>query len=387
MSDAPEVWFAIPSANPENCRRVLPAWREMGYRVAVLQNREKAAVPADRVVWVDRYPGWAASINQLCAEVVPQSAAIVVSGGDDMFPEPARSASELASEFMKRFPDGFGVMQPMGDLALGANTFCGSPWLGRGWIRRAYQGCGPMCSSYVHNWADNELYWVARGLGVLWERPDLTQRHEHFSQTGDQPPAYWREGVGAHDEADVRHFIARAWLGFPGHEPSVTVPPSAPAERFDADAFRRDYPRTAERYWFSRYASSWLMEPEARVRSAIARCVAGGARRIALYGAGTHTRLAAGALAVLPAGAVVDCVIDDAVARPRTLWGLVVVDIQQAAARAEARLIDAVVVSSSSLEDALAERARAALPESCRVERCSSVGEDRKNPAESVLRA
>jgi hypothetical protein len=120
-----EVWYAIPSANPGLCRAHLPAWRERGYRVAVLQNGRREDVPADLCVWSERYPGWAASVNALRRRPELAGADIVVTGGDDMLPDPDRDADALAAEFFARFPDGFGVMQPVGDPFMHAHEYCG----------------------------------------------------------------------------------------------------------------------------------------------------------------------------------------------------------------------------------------------------------------------
>jgi hypothetical protein len=339
----PEVWFAIPSASPERCRRVLPRWREMGYKVAVLQNFERGEIPADIAVWSDTYPGWPGSINQLCASVVPPTAQIVVSGGDDMLPDPDHSAGELAEQFLARFPDGFGVMQPHGDDFLGARTFCGSPWLGRGWIERAYGGQGPMPAQYRHNWADNELYWVARCLGSLWERPDLSQRHEHFSRTGDAAPEYWTRNVAGKDRDDVQTFIARAWQHFPGCEPSDA------SRRFNADLFRAEYRNTAEAYWISRYGQQLVTsDAEARVRAAMMECRAQGRTIVGIFGAGTHTRALAALLMDPPV--CVTCIIDENPALAgRSLWNYPIVTPAHAATLG----LDAVILSSHTMEDAL----------------------------------
>jgi hypothetical protein len=348
-----EVWFAIPSANPDNCRRILPIWRKQGYKIAILQNRTRADIPADITVWSDSYPGWAESINILCRDIVPKSAPIVVSGGDDMLPDPQHTAQELAGQFLAHFSDTFGVMQPMGDGYLGAAKFCGSPWLGRGWIERAYGGHGPMPGEYKHNWADNELYWVARGLGALWERPDLSQEHRHFSRVGEDRPAYWTEAVERHDEDDVKLFMARLWQYFPGCDP-LAGPQGTPA--FDSDLLRREYKQTAEAYWIARYGEKLVRgESEARLRDALADCAARGERRIAIFGAGTHTRRAVNALAEPPNHTEIVCFIDDHAERrtqnesPRKLWGFPILSVVEAL---DQRL-DAVVLSSSTMEAAL----------------------------------
>jgi hypothetical protein len=348
----PEVWFAIPSANPELCRSTLPAWRDMGYKVAVGQNHRRGEIPADLTVWWDEYPGWAASINRLCATLVPPTAAAVVSGGDDMLPDPRVRASDIAGQFIDHFGGTFGVMQPHGDTFLNARHYCGSPWLGRAFIERAYGGRGPMFPGYRHNWADNELYWVARCLGLLWERTDLSQHHQHFTRTGAPKPEYWTV-VEKSDQADLQLFLARAWQGFPGCEPLAA--PGEEPRSFDTAAFAAAYPRTAERFWVSRYARDLSGgEPERRVREALMECARRGERRVALFGAGTHTREAGGALTTPPAAVEVVAIIDDHPdLRGTRLWNYPVVSCAQASKLA----LDAVVLSSANAEEALATAA------------------------------
>lgn len=299
-----EVWFAIPSASVERCRANLPAWKERGYRIAVLQNQERGDIPADLIVWRDHYPGWAASVNLLCKSVVPTDAAVVVTGGDDMLPDPDHSAQEILEQFIARFPDTFGIMQPTADEFMNASEYCGSPWIGRGWINHAYRGNGPLHAGYKHNWADHELFYVAQALNALLQRPDLSQYHAHFSRDGKAPPAYWSQQVAANDEADVKHFIARLWLGFPGHEPSNGVP--SPGLNW----FTNQPPGIAERYWYTRYAARTMMDlPAQQLADTLSRCAAQGYTRIALYGAGTELRSAASA--VIQSPVTITCVIDD----------------------------------------------------------------------------
>ncbi len=343
-----DVWFAIPSASVERCRKVLPAWREMGYKVAILQNRERGDVPADVTVWSDHYPGWPGSINILAREIVPASAPVIVSGGDDMLPDPNHAAHEIAAQFLHRFPDTFGVMQPHGDDFLETAQFCGSPWLGRAWCERMYRGSGPMFAGYVHHGADDELFWVARCLDALWTRPDLSQYHEHFLRSGEAPPHWWMEAVDRHDERDTLHFIARAAHAFPGHEPTGEHPP------FDRERFRREYTRRAERHWESRYAPRTATDPAAeRMAAALERCAERGLGRVLLYGAGKHTRRLADALLSPPVSVL--AIVDDNPKHAGTfLWNYPVIR------RDDAILFrpDAVILSSDTFEDALADAAR-----------------------------
>lgn len=346
-----EVWYAIPSANPELCRAHLPAWRERGYRVAVLQNRERAEIPADLVVLSDTYPGWAASVNLLCANVVPSSADIVVTGGDDMLPDPDHTADELASEFFGHFPDGFGVMQPTGDGFMHCAEYCGSPWLGRGWIEHAYTGEGPMHPGYRHNWADHELRWVSDALGALWMRDDITQTHAHFSRAGAQAPAYWHEQVGAHDRADVELFIARLLLGFPGHAARGTM--------VEAAWWRERYPGTAHRHWATRYAGRLFASDDSELlRVALERCAAMGCGRVAVFGAGTATQRSGEALR--SPGVQVVCLIDDHPSfAGTTMWGYPVRTLAQTVAES----LDGVIVHARGDAEPMVQRAKDALGE------------------------
>ncbi len=351
----PEVWYAIPSANPELCARHLPAWRERGYRVAVLQNRVRADIPADAVVWSDTYPGWAGSVNELCARVVPRSADIVVTGGDDMLPEPSLSAEQIAESFFERFPDGFGVMQPVGDTFMNTHEYCGSPWLGRAWVDRAYGGAGPMPPGYAHNWADHELRWVAEAMGVLWQRVDLAQEHAHFSRAGAEPPEYWKAAVSGHDRADVEHFLSRLWAGFPGHE--------AGARRVEPDWWRERYDGVAFRHWASRYGARWLShDAEERLRTALEWCGNRGYERVGIFGGGTATRDSGGALREPPVE--ICCVIDEHPSmRGGRLWGYPIVNLAEAGGMG----CQAVIVHVRSGDGPIATRAREVLGDGVRV--------------------
>ncbi len=341
----PEVWFALPTASAENCAKTLPAWRERGYRIAVLQDRERFECEADVVVHAEAYPGWPGTVNRLFREVVPSSCPVIVSGGDDMYPDPGFRAHELAEQFMDHFGGTFGVMQPHGDAFEETDQFCGSPWLGREWMERMYGGSGGMCAAYTHHFADDELYWVSRCLGALWSRADLTQYHDHFRRRGESAPEYWSRSVQASDARDTLMFLMRSRHGFPGHEP-VGID-----RRFDAELFARAYSGRAERYWETFHAPvSESVRATERVRTALDRLAARGIRRAAVYGAGQHTRKAGAALCTPPVEVV--AIIDDARAdEDRTMWGIPVVCQRAALALG----VEAVVLSSDAMEDRLWE--------------------------------
>lgn len=182
------VWFAIPSARPAvEADPLLAKWREMGYKIALLRQGEP--VTADILIGTDQYCGWARSINALSSLVLKQDPGCdwIVGGGDDTLPDPNYRADEIARECTEHFGGTFGVMQPTGDRwADGSiDRICGSPWLGREWCRRSFGGNGPLWPDFMHMFADEHLLNVAKKLGILWQRRDLTHLHKHYFRTSD----------------------------------------------------------------------------------------------------------------------------------------------------------------------------------------------------------
>lgn len=343
-----EVWFAIPSASVERCRARLPEWCERGYKVAILQNQERGEVPADLCVWSDTYPGWAESINILCANIVPKSADLVVSGGDDMLPEPTKSAQEMAREYFGRFPDGFGVMQPAGDGFMWGKNYCGSPWFARPFFESMYNGRGPMFGGYRHNWADYELYWVSRCIGCLWMREDVQQYHAHFSRDGveEETPEWWTRNVADADRKDCELFLSRKYRFFPGHEPvgRETV--------FDESELLQNEQGAAEWRWNRAYsAHAQSSAPARRLGAALQSCAERGLSRIAVYGTGSHTERAAHALARPPVEVV--CLLDDnAELHGTRMWGFPIRDPKDVDG------VDAIVFSSDGFEEKMHDSVR-----------------------------
>jgi len=341
-----DVWFAIPSANPEKCRRTLRVWREYGYRTAVLvddvMSHPADAFGADVTLRVSTYHGYAASVNTLCKTVVPKEFPIVVTGGDDMLPDPNHSADELAAQFLERFPDTFGVMQPHGDAYMASNRYCGSPFLGRAWFESMYGGRGGMYPGYHHNYADNELFWVARGMGALWERPDLSHFHEHFTRDGSAAPAYW-DTVKKNDMRDCLLYYSRVHERFAGHEPLET--PATRGRGFNASISLKEMLVLVEQ----RLLSVAMHNPFAdAIAAALRRCKASGHDTVALYGFGLFTQSSAAALCEPPVR--VACIIDDNESNQgRTPWGIPVVSRDEAMARG----IKAVVLTGNSVQDRL----------------------------------
>jgi len=212
-----DVWYAIPSANPTRCSVAFQKWRAQGYKCAVVLDPTSSAVPeADLTLRPKPYPGYFRSVNAL-AKAIGSSASIVVTGGDDMTPDPTFTAQQLAEQFYERFPDGYGVMQPTGDDLPGTEKICGSPWFGRAWLDESYEGNGPMWHEYRSFSGDEELRFVAEAQGVLWQRRDLVQRHDHWTRRGLAAMTnYQRRNEALYFERDAALFRERQDLGFPG---------------------------------------------------------------------------------------------------------------------------------------------------------------------------
>jgi hypothetical protein len=269
------VWFICPSKRPRETS-TLKAWQERGYMVAVLREPADGEADAEAVIAVGNYIGWAASINSLARFVFRNDSTCdwVVAGGDDYLPDPDRTPEDIARECSAHFQQAgwvtqadyalrtFGVMQPTGDrwgegpcTTCGGrgitysrerygvvngfkdcadcngsgrsaiiDRICGSPWLGREFCRRVNGGTGPLHEGYFHNFADQELQEVARSLGVLWQRRDLVQTHQHWARPrGDWADApSWAKAINDPIQSDWDQskalFAERKAAGFPGHE-------------------------------------------------------------------------------------------------------------------------------------------------------------------------
>jgi hypothetical protein len=231
----PPVWAVGPSIRPGG--GTLRKWADAGYKVAVMRQGEPLDFASHQVI-VDRYHGWAASINRLIAEIMAFDAEAewFVCANDDTLPDethtPHSVSVELEQHFCRCLWRGqpydetcmplFGVMQPTGDLKLWPNSridrFAGSAWIGRSFAKRAYGGKGPLWP-YPHCYADEELMQVAQKLGVFWQRPDLTHKHLHFMRGSEPKPEWWDATAGADYHNSRALFEERKAAGWPGHDP------------------------------------------------------------------------------------------------------------------------------------------------------------------------
>jgi len=228
------VWLCIPSKRSE-AEGTLPAWRERGYRIAVVRENGDGPTCSDYSVVVPEYLGWARSTNLLIRALIIEEpdAQWFVIGGDDILPDENKTADEIEEQCTTHFRGTIGVMQPTGDRwgdrgdMHGAviDRICGSAWLGYGFCRRANLGTGPLHEGYYHNFADEELQHVAQRLGILWQRRDLVQYHRHWARmSGGQRSAMpaWAAKINDPKRSDWYKsqalFQERKKAGFPGSE-------------------------------------------------------------------------------------------------------------------------------------------------------------------------
>lgn len=188
--DRTGVYALIPVVKKERAQAAEHRWTSMGYRVLFYQDPGTRPFGLEKHTrsWIAPYRGVWNATNDLARMAYLLGAEVCLFVGDDMDPDPNHDAEAIATQYLNRFPDGFGLMQPCGDPQgvdgtgrSAAARICGSVWFGRGWIERAYGGRGPTPGEYYHFYADEELALVGEKLGVMWWRPDLTQWHHHWS--------------------------------------------------------------------------------------------------------------------------------------------------------------------------------------------------------------
>jgi hypothetical protein len=213
-----EVWYVIPSANPPRAAQCLNLWKSKGYHTAVALDAGMPPIAADRVSFVNPYPGYFTAVNQMAKTILETTDAdIIVTGGDDMYPDLRFTAQEIGVNLFDKYPDGYAVMQPIGDKAIpGVENICGSPWIGRAYCEQSYGGSGPFWPGYYAFFGDEEMKVVAEAEGVLWQRDDLSQVHNHWARPGGPAKTRYQVNNDRHWNSDKTTFLQRKQQGFPG---------------------------------------------------------------------------------------------------------------------------------------------------------------------------
>lgn len=228
-----DIWYAIPTKKePNEVAEAIRPWQEMGYKVGLFRDIGDPQVNADLVI-KGVYTGYPNAVNALCRSILtdPQRQAkvqFIVTGGDDILPDPDANPQDVAEECIDHFGNTYGVMQPTGDNWMmdasgkpASARICGSPWMGREFIERINGGNGPIWHEWYHFFCDEEMKCVTEKLGILWQRKDLIHHHNHWSrELGSRAtrPAYLLKAQTNWEEAKAL-FERRKATGFPGHEP------------------------------------------------------------------------------------------------------------------------------------------------------------------------
>jgi len=195
------------------------AWAGMGYRRLIFVPKGWLFTPCAGGQCFEQageWQGYATEVNTLLRQV---PGPVAVAAANDLYPDTRFTAQEIAAEYVRRFPGRDGIMQPTGDdwqdsQGRVCERICGSPWIGRAWIERANAGRGAFWPGYYHYFADEEMLYVARQQGKLWQEPFLCQRHNHWHRTGDPRPDYMVEKERRWEQ-DKSLFISRRDEGFP----------------------------------------------------------------------------------------------------------------------------------------------------------------------------
>lgn len=214
-----DVWLVLPVVDEETSLKHLPAWKDAGYKIAVLQDRIHFDLPFVDVIarpW-NAYAGYAASVNFLIRHIVPSDVRLVVAAGEDMRPDPNHKPREIADRFFAHFPDGMGVLQPVGDDLKGTDRICGSPFIGRNFAAQWNHGLGAFWPGYNHYFADEELYEVTKASGTLVQDRELVHYHDHWTRRGQSSRRPHHDVLQLRWDHDQALFRFRKAAGFPGH--------------------------------------------------------------------------------------------------------------------------------------------------------------------------
>lgn len=187
----PKVYYAVPSARPAiEAQACFDAWRDMGYAVAA--TRKRPDLELDRLICLPEYPGLWCATNHLAKVILEDDpeCQIVVTGGDDVWPDLHKRAEKIADEFLAHFKGTLGVMQAKGPTP-GHDRCAWAPFLGRVWCERAFGGRGPTEPAFWHTHGDAYLFAVAERWGLLWQRDDILVEHRKWNyQPGRQRPPH-----------------------------------------------------------------------------------------------------------------------------------------------------------------------------------------------------
>jgi hypothetical protein len=213
------LWAIFPSGNSTQAQTCTNAWRDAGYRVAVLIDEGQSSVDCDHLIIEANYTGTASSLNRLASHCWQQGADAVACVNDDMFPGSGAEAANVSHVITQFMPDLLGVIHSLGDYYDALAWCCPHPIIGREYGLKANQGLGIFWPQYFHLFCDQELKDVATKYGLLHQTPSITIEHRHYSRGhADNLPSEKRERTNQRHAADRKLYELRKSACFPGSE-------------------------------------------------------------------------------------------------------------------------------------------------------------------------
>lgn len=212
-----KVLVAWPTIDEAIANKTAGKWKERGYDTAVLvEGNYTLQRNINHYIAGHEWKGFPHAANELCCQFHLLYDIIVV-GGDDLFPDTNFTAQEIGNQFLSYFNGTLGLMHPTGDRYGCVDIASVCPWIGANYIKLG----GPYFEGYYHYYCDAELQDVATQRGLFWQRPDLSQYHDHWGRTGQQRPKHLMTANSCH-AADKATYEARKAQSFPG-ETNVTT--------------------------------------------------------------------------------------------------------------------------------------------------------------------
>lgn len=207
---------AWPTIDLAEANKTAEYWQKMGYDVGILVDESQYGDDFENPwnvnasITVEEWQGFPHAANEICTHFASLYD-IVIIGGDDVYPDKYNVARHLEAEFKEHFGGTFGVMNPTGDRYGLIDQCCIAPWIGAEYIY-ALDG-RPYCEEYYHYFCDGELQDVAILNGSFWQRPDLSQYHDHWSRKGESRPKHLQRANQQHSD-DKRTYEQRKAQGF-----------------------------------------------------------------------------------------------------------------------------------------------------------------------------
>jgi len=171
---------AWPAIDVKEAAVTALVWKGMGYETGILVHGQIELPDAiGSYIVQPQWIGFPTAANMLCAAYGAMYD-IVIIAGSDIYPDQSKTAQVLEAEFKSHFNGTNGIMHPTGDRYGLIDDVCICPWIGAEYIDDCSQA--PYYDGYYHYFCDAELQEVAIMKGRFWQRPDLSQYHDHWGR-------------------------------------------------------------------------------------------------------------------------------------------------------------------------------------------------------------